>query len=80
MSYGNAKRKSGTKNGYPKMFFIEGNDVVYGPWYINPKSEWRNRVKHGQDVHITKFEYNNELGVYQKEYLDIQLTEKDLAK
>lgn len=78
MGYRNAKRSSGTKNGYPKLYFIEGNDVVYGPWYITPKSEWKQRVKGGEDVHITKFEYNNELGVYRKEYITIQLTEKDI--
>ena len=79
MGYRNAKRSSGTKNGYPKLYFIEGNDVVYGPWHITPKSEWKQRVKYGEDVHVTKFEYDNELGMYCKEYLNLQLTEKDLA-
>ena len=79
MGYGrSAKRSHGTEGGYPKLYFIEGNDRVYGPWHITPKSEWKQKVKYGEDVHITKFEYDNELGVYRKEYLINQLTEKDI--
>jgi len=66
--------------GYLNLFFIETESGAIGPWFVTPKSEWKNRIKLGQECNIVKFTYDNELGVYRKEYLNLQLTEKDLAK
>lgn len=81
MSYRNASRSMGSVKGYPKLYFIETDFTIYGPWTTTPKQHFKNKfLKEGVDASLVKFEYSPELGVYQKEYLDIQLTEKDLAK
>jgi hypothetical protein len=81
MGYKSVSRSMGSVKGYPKLYFIETDFKVYGPWTTTPKSHFKNTfLKNDVDAYLVKFEYNPELGVYQKEYLDIQLTEKDLAK
>jgi len=79
MGYRNTSRSIGTMNGYPKLYFIETYNTIYGPWIITPKSRFKNDfLKQGIDAYLVKFEYDPELGVYCKEYLNIQLTEKDV--
>lgn len=79
MGYRNTSRSAGSIKGYPKLYFIETDFKVYGPWISAPKSRFKNDfLKQGIDAYLVKFEYNPELGVYHKEYLDIQLTEKDV--
>ena len=81
MGYRNTSRSAGNRGGYPKLYFIETDYTIYGPWTTAPKSHFKEKfLKNGVDASLAKFEYSPELGVYQKEYLDIQLTEKDLAK
>jgi hypothetical protein len=71
----------GSVKGYPKLYFIENDTRVFGPWTSAPKSHFKEKfLKQSIDAHLVKFVYIPELGVYYKEYLDIQLTEKDLAK